>query len=70
MQSITKHIETARDQMERHQMQVSGAWSIDAQGFCKEAGVDYDAAVDYQIIRESVGGIMKGAFNFMKEMEA
>ena len=46
-------IETARDQMERHQMQISGAWSIDAQKFCKEAGVDYERAVDYQIIRES-----------------
>lgn len=47
------YIKTARDQMERHRAQVSGVWSIDAEDFCKEAGVDYDAAVDYQIIREA-----------------
>lgn len=46
------YIKTAKDQMERHQLQVSGVWSINAADFCKEAGVDYDAAVDYQNIRE------------------
>lgn len=46
-------IEKARNQMECHQRQVSGAWSINAEDFCKEAGVDYDTAVDYQILREA-----------------
>ena len=46
------YIEAAKNQMECHQLQVSGVWSIDAKQFCEEAGVDYDAAVDYQTVRE------------------
>lgn len=53
MKTIEQLTQTARNQMECHQMQVSGAWSINAQDFCKEASVDYDTAVDYQIIREA-----------------
>ena len=33
-------------------MQVSGVWSIDAKDFCKEVGVDYEKALDYQNRRE------------------
>ncbi len=47
------YIEAAKNQMECHRLQVSGVWSIDAKQFCEEAGVDYEVAVDYQIIRES-----------------
>lgn len=53
MKTIEQLIQTARKQMECHQMQVSGVWSIDAKQFCEEAGVDYDTAVNYQIMRES-----------------
>jgi len=53
MNTIEQLIQTARNQMDCHQMQVSGVWSINAKDFCKEAGVDYDTAVDYQIIRET-----------------
>lgn len=52
MTTKSNYVETAKDQMERHQAQVSGVWSIDAKQFCEEAGVDYDAAVDHQNIRE------------------
>lgn len=51
--TTTNHIEAAKNQMECHQLQVSGVWSINAADFCKEAGVDYDTAVDYQNMRES-----------------
>lgn len=47
------YIEAAKNQMECHRQQVSGVWSINAKDFCKEAGVDYDEAVDYQNLRES-----------------
>ena len=53
MKTTEQYIKTARNQMESHQLQVSGVWSIDAEQFCKEANVDYNEAVDYQIIREA-----------------
>lgn len=46
------NIAIARNQMECHQMQVSGVWSINAKDFCKEAGVDYEKALEYQNRRE------------------
>lgn len=53
MKTTEQFIETARNQMDCHQLQVSGVWSIDAEQFCKEANVDYFTAVDYQILREA-----------------
>lgn len=46
------NIEIARNQMECHQQQISGVWSINAKQFCKEAGVDYDQATLYQNRKE------------------
>lgn len=45
--------ETAITQRENHREQVSGVWSINAENFCKTNNLDYDSAVDYQIMREA-----------------
>lgn len=46
------NLDIARNQMECHQIQLSGVWSINAKDFCEEAGVDYGEAVDYQNLKE------------------
>jgi hypothetical protein len=49
---MNKFIDIARNQMECHQKQVSGVWSINAEDFCKKAGVSYQDAADYQVDME------------------
>lgn len=48
-------IKEAQNQLECHQKQVSGVWSINAKEFCERTGIEnlYDNAVDYQIMREA-----------------
>lgn len=41
-------IEVAQDQMECHQMQVSGVWSISGEDFCRQNGLNYQRALDFE----------------------
>ena len=42
-------LKTATQQLRWHIDQVSGAWSIDGESFCKEYGLDYEAARSCEI---------------------
>lgn len=48
------NLEIARNQLECHEKQVSGAWSINAQEFCEQTGIEnlFEEAVEYQVNRE------------------